>query len=42
MYAFSLFDRNLIDLFFLKPVKEFWNFSLGVIEFQPTLAEIWE
>lgn len=42
MYAFSLFEGNLIDLLFLKPANEIWNDSLGMIEFKPMLAEKWE
>ena len=42
MYAFSLIEGNLIDLLFMKPANEIWNDSLGVIEFQPMLAERWE
>jgi peptide/nickel transport system substrate-binding protein len=42
MYAFSLFEGNLIDLLFMKPANEVWNDSLGTIEFQPMLAEKWE
>jgi len=42
MYAFSLYEGNLIDLLFMKPANEIWNDSLGTIEFQPMLAEKWE
>jgi peptide/nickel transport system substrate-binding protein len=42
MYAFSYAEGNLIDLLFMKPANEIWNDSLGVIEFQPMLAEKWE
>jgi peptide/nickel transport system substrate-binding protein len=42
MYAFSLVEGNLVDLLFMKPANEIWNDSLGMIEFQPMLAERWE
>lgn len=42
MYAFSLFEGNLIDLLFMKPADEIWNDSLGTIEFEPMLAKQWE
>jgi len=42
MYAFSLVEGNLIDLLFMKPAIEIWNDSLGIIEFRPMLAEMWE
>ncbi|MCW9066250.1 MAG: ABC transporter substrate-binding protein, partial [Ignavibacteriaceae bacterium] len=42
MYAFSLFEGDLIDLLFMKPADEIWNDSLGIIEFQPMLAKKWE
>jgi len=42
MYAFSYAEGNLIDLLYMKPANEVWNNSLGVIEFQPMLAEKWE
>lgn len=42
MYAFSVFEGNLIDLLFMKPANERWNDSLGLIEFEPMLAERWE
>jgi len=42
MYAFDLQEGHLIDLLFLKPAIEKWNDSLGVIEFEPMLAESWE
>jgi peptide/nickel transport system substrate-binding protein len=42
MYAFSLFEGNLIDLLFMKPADEIWNDSLGIIEFKPMLAKQWE
>jgi peptide/nickel transport system substrate-binding protein len=42
MYAFGLFEGDLIDLLFMKPANEIWNDSLGIIEFQPMLAEKWE
>ncbi|MEJ2104705.1 MAG: ABC transporter substrate-binding protein [Ignavibacteriaceae bacterium] len=42
MYAFSYAEGNLIDLLYMKPAIERWNDSLGVIEFEPMLAEKWE
>jgi peptide/nickel transport system substrate-binding protein len=42
MYAFSLSEGNLVDLLFMKPAKEIWNKTLGIIEFEPMLAEKWE
>ena len=42
MYAFSLFEGNLIDLLFMKPADEIWNDSLGKIEFKPMIAKQWE
>ena len=42
MYAFSYAEGNLIDLLYMKPANEVWNDSLGIIEFQPMLAEKWE
>jgi peptide/nickel transport system substrate-binding protein len=42
MYAFSYSEGNLIDLLFMKPAIERWNDSLGVIEFEPMIAEKWE
>lgn len=42
MFAFSVVEGHLIDLLFLKPAMEIWNDSLGIIEFQPMLAEKWE
>ena len=42
IYAFSYSEGNLIDLLFMKPAIERWNDSLGVIEFEPMLAEKWE
>ena len=42
MYAFSYAEGNLIDLLFMKPAIEIWNDSIGMIEFQPMLAEKWE
>ncbi|MDH3268913.1 MAG: ABC transporter substrate-binding protein [Ignavibacteria bacterium] len=42
MYAFNLVEGNLVDLLFMKPANELWNDSLGMIEFQPMLAERWE
>lgn len=42
MFAFSIIEGHLIDLLFLKPAKEIWNDSLGIIGFEPMLAKRWE
>jgi peptide/nickel transport system substrate-binding protein len=42
MYAFSLVEGNLVDLLFMKPANEIWNKALGIIEFEPMLAEKWK
>jgi len=42
MYAFSLIEGNLVDLLFMKPANEVWNKTLGLIEFEPMLAQKWE
>jgi len=41
LYAFDLQEGHLTDLLFLKPAMEKWNDSLGLIEFEPMLAESW-
>ncbi len=42
LFAFDLQEGHLMDLLFLKPAIESWNDSLGIIEFEPMLAENWE
>lgn len=41
LYAFDIQEGHLIDLLFLKPAKEIWNDSIGIIEFSPMIAESW-
>jgi peptide/nickel transport system substrate-binding protein len=41
LYAFDVQEGNLLDLLFLKPAREIWNDSLGIIEFKPMLAQDW-
>ncbi|MDT3694903.1 MAG: ABC transporter substrate-binding protein [Ignavibacterium sp.] len=41
MFAFDLQEGHLTDLLYLKPAIEKWNDSLGLIEFEPMLAESW-
>ena len=39
LFAFDLQEGHLMDLLYLKPMLESWNDSLGIIEFEPMLAE---
>lgn len=39
LFAFDVQEGNIIDLLYLKLFNEKWNDSLGVIEFEPMLAE---
>lgn len=41
MFAFDLQEGHLTDLLYLKLAIEKWNDSLGLIEFEPMLAESW-
>ncbi|MFZ1281353.1 MAG: ABC transporter substrate-binding protein, partial [Ignavibacteriaceae bacterium] len=42
LFAFDLQEGHLMDLLYLKPMLESWNYSLGIIEFEPMLAESWQ
>jgi len=39
LFAFDVQEGHLLDLMYLKPFKETWNDSLGMIEFSPMLVE---
>ena len=42
MFAYNVIEGHLVDLLYLKPAMEIWNDSLGIMEFEPMLAEKWE
>jgi len=42
MFAYNVIEGHLVDLLYLKPAMEIWNDSIGIIEFEPMLAEKWE
>jgi peptide/nickel transport system substrate-binding protein len=42
LYAFNVIEGHLIDLLYLKPAIEYWNDSLGIIDYKPMLAKKWE
>lgn len=42
LFAFDVYEGNLMDLLYLKPFREVWNDSLGIIDFEPMIVECYE
>lgn len=42
LFAFDVYEGHLMDLLYLKPFREVWNDSLGIIDFEPMIVESYE